>query len=71
MLFLMREISTIAARHNFIISVKHIAGIDNILADSLSCYDMVRFRQAAPHANLYSEPIPDFFPKLLAQYNRN
>ena len=33
---LLREISLVSMRHNIIIKVEHIAGVDNVLADSLS-----------------------------------
>ena len=48
---LIRLMLAIAAKHNFILYIQHIAGADNIVADCLSRLQVERFRQLAPAAN--------------------
>ena len=47
---LMRRLVIIAATNNFAFTAVHIPGKFNIIADSLSRFQIHRFRQAAPHA---------------------
>ena len=53
---LMRQITWCAANHNFTVHAKHIPGVDNGIADSISRFQMGRFRQLAPQA--HTEPVP-------------
>ena len=53
---LVRALFFIAAQCNFIIYVRHLFGVDNSIADSLSRSLMARFRLLAPGAD--SEPTP-------------
>ena len=47
---LVRDIFS-AAEHQFTISVRHIIGVDNSLADALSRLQMEKFRELEPHAD--------------------
>ena len=53
-----------AAMCNFILYIRHIAGIDNSIADALSRLQVLRFRRLAPEANCQPEeiaiPLSDF-----------
>ena len=60
---LLRELFLCAARFNFKVSAKHVAGKDNGIADSLSRFNMQVFRRLAPQAQLTPVAIP---PMLLA-----
>jgi len=42
-----------AAQNNFNICVQHLPGVDNVIADALSCFQKDRLRRLAPNANLY------------------
>lgn len=55
---LMRKMTWLAAVNNFTFKAKHIPGKYNIIADSLSRFQMKRFREAAPEANLSPDPCP-------------
>lgn len=44
--------------HNVLFKAKHIASIDNNIADSLSRKQWQQFRKLAPMANTFPEPIP-------------
>ena len=55
---LVRKIFFIAAENNFTVNIKHIPGIDNSVADSLSRFQMPRFRQLAPMAAPLETVIP-------------
>ena len=46
-----------AARQNIHIMITHIAGINNNIADTISRFQMERFRTLAPAANLQPDPI--------------
>jgi hypothetical protein len=48
-------------RHNVQIKAMHIEGAKNNIADSLSRFQMNRFRRLAPSADLYPVPIPQEF----------
>lgn len=45
---------------NLAFCAKHIIGKQNNIADSLSRFQMVRFREAAPAADLAATPVPQF-----------
>ena len=47
---LMRKLTFLAALNNYVIHAKHIEGIRNNIADSISRYQMQRFRVLAPDA---------------------
>lgn len=51
---LMRKLTFHAASHNFVIHAVHIEGKRNTVADSLSRWQMAKFRFLAPHA----DPLP-------------
>ena len=51
---LIRLLYFCAARYNMHIMITHIAGLDNVIADSISRFQMQRFRSLAPDAN----PLP-------------
>ena len=53
---LLRLLFFCAAKHNFSATAKHIPGKTNLIADSLSRFNMQVFRQAAPDAD--QEPTP-------------
>ena len=55
---LMRHLTLKAARSNFAFTAEYIASKDNALADSLSRFQMTRFRQLAPLA----DPLPLAIP---------
>ena len=48
---LVRSITMLTLVHNFIFAAKHIPGLDNSIADSLSRFQMDRFHSLAPHAS--------------------
>lgn len=62
----MRRISGLAARESFTVTIKHIAGCANEIADSLSRFYMARFKQLAREAL----PEPDPVPKMLGDLMR-
>lgn len=45
-------------RYNIVFKAEHIPGFANVLADSLSRFQMERFRAAAPAADLNMTPLP-------------
>ena len=53
---LLRPLFFCAAKHNFSTTAKHITGKNNLIADSLSHFNMQVFQQAAPEAD--QEPTP-------------
>ena len=55
---LIRRLYLFAARSHFSISFKHILGHFNAAADALSRFQMSRFRQLEPDADLEPTPIP-------------
>ena len=58
LMHLVRALFFIAAHNNFTVIVKHIRGINNSIADSLSRQQLSRFRSLVPHADLAGTPIP-------------
>ena len=49
---LMRMLTLNSATHNFIIHAEHIKGVNNNIADSISRFQMNRFRTLAPYADI-------------------
>ena len=47
-------------KHNVAFKARHIPGIDNNIADSLSRFQEARFRALAPNAERQGSPIPEF-----------
>ncbi|KAK3743729.1 hypothetical protein QZH41_007814 [Actinostola sp. cb2023] len=57
---LVRYLFYVCATHNIMLRVVHIAGVDNRLANSLSRFQIDRFRSLDPQAS----PYPTFIPRL-------
>ena len=55
---LMRRLVLVATEFNFMYSAEHVPGSKNIIADSLSRLQTVRFRQLAPWADQQPRPLP-------------
>ena len=55
---LMRALTLESATHNFFITAQYIPSKENSIADSLSRFQMERFRRLAPHAEDVPTPIP-------------
>ena len=55
---LVRALFYVAARNNFNVMIRHIRGIDNCIADSLSRLQLSRFRSLAPQADTTPTTIP-------------
>lgn len=62
---LMRKLTWTAAKCNFLIQSEFLPGRDNSIADSLSRFQMERFRELAPHANTVPTPIPRSLTSML------
>ena len=56
---LVRKLFLIAAREVFSVSLKHIFGVHNPIADAISRFQVAHFRQLMPHADLQPTPIPE------------
>lgn len=54
----MRRLTMCAAHNNFAVYSTYIPGVQNEIADSLSRFQMDRFRQLAPDADNLSTPCP-------------
>ena len=65
---LMRRILTVAACGNFNVTLKHITGIDNCIADALSRFQEQRFRALAPLASPCPISHPEIFCDLRKTY---
>ena len=50
MMALVHTFTLLAMQHNVHIKVQHIAGLNNEVADTLSCFDMDRFQWLCPGA---------------------
>ena len=61
-LHLLRNLIYMSAIHNFSTSAQHIPGTHNIIADSLSRFQMQKFYHHAPQAALHPTPIPHSLP---------
>ncbi|XP_071171222.1 uncharacterized protein [Mytilus edulis] len=57
---LMRKLTWLAAINNFTFSSKHIPGVKNVIADSLSRFDFQTFRKEAPEADAQAMICPHF-----------
>ena len=55
---LVRDPTLCTLQHNFYFRAVHFPRINNDIADSLSRFQMERFHQLAPHANVTPDPIP-------------
>ena len=55
---LIRSLFLMAAQHQFSVSLKHIMGQHNPIADSISRFQMTRFRKEAPTADILPTPTP-------------
>ena len=64
LMHLLRNLMLLAASNNFLISAKHIPGVQNAIADSLSRFRMQDFRELAPSASDLPTPIPTSLPLL-------
>ena len=55
---LMRRLVITAAINNFTFLAEHVPGVQNSIADALSRFQMSRFRELAPNAQVHPCPIP-------------
>lgn len=55
---LVRKLTLVTMQYNFYIKARHVAGAKNEIADSLSRFQMQRFRYLAPWANQLPESLP-------------
>ena len=55
---LVRDLTLCTLQHNFFFHAVHVPGKDNNIADSLSRFQMERFRQLAPQSNAAPDTIP-------------
>ena len=55
---LMRQMMMVAAVNNFTLTIKHVRGVDNGIADALSRFEMERFVELAPFASRNPLPVP-------------
>jgi hypothetical protein len=55
---LMRRLVLVAAHHSFSYSSEHVPGVYNLIADSLSRFQMDRFRELAPEADRNPHVVP-------------
>jgi hypothetical protein len=63
---LARKLAFHSVTHHFTIHAKHIAGAKNSIADSISRYQMQKFRRLAPYAN--RDPTPCIPPSTIMMY---
>ena len=56
MMALVRTFTLLSIQHNIHVYIQHIAGVNNEIADALSCFEMERFCQLCPHVE--AEPLP-------------
>lgn len=57
---LLRAITLSTLKYNFTLTAVHVAGVQNGIADSLSRFQMERFRELAPGASPTGYPIPEY-----------
>ena len=57
---LMRKLTFHSALHSYVIHAKHIEGVQNNLADAISHFQMTKFRNLAPTADVF--PTPSLVP---------
>ena len=60
---LVRHLTLLTLKYNFYLKVRHIEGKRNEIADSISRFQMARFRQLAP----YADPVPCPIPKAVLE----
>ena len=66
---LVRSLVDVCLRKNIVFKARHIPGLNNDIADSLSRYQFPRFRRLAPQADKEATPIPDsLWRKLLGRW---
>ena len=58
LMYLVWALFYVAASNNFKVMIRHICGIDNCIADSLSRLQLFRFRSLAPQADITPTTIP-------------
>ena len=63
---LMRKLTFHASTHHFIVHAQHIPGVKNDIADSLSRYQMLKFRSLAPEAE--ENPVPCLTPSQIMMF---
>ena len=56
---ILRKLFFISAKHEFTVNIKHIPGVDNVLADCLSRLQLKKFFQLIPNANHTPIEVPD------------
>ena len=56
---LVRKITVQTLIHNFTLNSKHVPGLNNVIADALSRFQMTRFHQLAPTASSQPTVIPE------------
>ena len=57
MMALVRTFALLSMQHNVHMHIQHITGVNNEIADALSHFEMDRFHQLCPHAEV--EPLPE------------
>jgi len=57
---LLRPITLFTLQHNFTLTAVHLPGLQNGFTDSLSHFQMERFRELAPEASPTGYPIPEY-----------
>lgn len=62
---LMRRLTYTAMTYNFVVLAKHLPGATNCIADSLSRFQMDRFRKLAPRADKQPQGLPTFSETIL------
>ena len=55
---LVRKLTLITLNQNFYFKAVHVPGVSNEIADSLSRFQVTRFRQLAPWADVLPQPLP-------------
>ncbi|XP_055332307.1 uncharacterized protein LOC129584213 [Paramacrobiotus metropolitanus] len=65
---LMRRMTWAAATNNLTLTLKHVRGVDNGIADALSRFQMERFRALATAAAPKAITFPDIFPDLRSTF---
>jgi hypothetical protein len=57
---LIRFLTLHCLKLNILIKATHIFGRNNEICDALSRFQLTRFRELAPEADLHSQPVPEF-----------
>lgn len=66
---LVREFVLLIMKYNIQFKARHVRGIDNDIADSISRKQWERFRKLAPRASEYPEVVPKDFHSLISRLN--